>query len=232
VQRDQPPRNNVVSRYRPCLQTLQWRGSTGSNIGSHSPPAFRILIGGEYNETIGGKTSERLDRNPRRPPCLAWACRRAKTRQYARDRSFSANSLNRFFVHGRSVPDGHHTNDPRILIDGIDNAEAANATRAHSLKLARKWLSTCGARGNHSNGRHDGSPLQHAEGCHGEKGARLTPFLGNNEGAPKTSSNEKPFRFLTSSARLSAGSSRDTLMPEYFSTKHLYGVLRARRGQT
>src|SRR5512146_1968960 len=40
----------VLSRYSPCLQTLQFLGSIGSIIGSQSPPAFLMLMVREYSQ--------------------------------------------------------------------------------------------------------------------------------------------------------------------------------------
>ena len=105
-----------------------------------------------------------------------------------------------------TVADGHQANDSRFLIDGINDAEAANAILSEPVEFPLKRLSTCGVGGNGPNGRLDRSfqiGMERADhlrdmrrNVRTERIHAVRRFFMGARGSPNTSSNDSPLRLL------------------------------------
>lgn len=105
-----------------------------------------------------------------------------------------------------AVADGHQANDSCFLIDGIDNAKAANAILSEPVEFPLERLSTFRISGNGPNGRLDRSFQFWMERADHFRDMRrnvrtegvhvMRRFLMGVRGSPNTSSNDSPLRFL------------------------------------
>lgn len=55
------------------------------------------------------------------------------------------------FIDKLAMADGHDANRAGLPIDGVDNAEPANAKLPQSVEFAQQWLATFGVSSNGSN---------------------------------------------------------------------------------
>lgn len=67
----------------------------------------------------------------------------------------SSKLLGQLLIHMSTVADGHQANDPCFLIDGIDDAKAANAIFPEPVEFPLERASTFWISGNGANGRLD-----------------------------------------------------------------------------
>jgi hypothetical protein len=101
-----------------------------------------------------------------------------------------------------AIAHGHRANNMCFLIDGIDDASAANAILSEPIKFALERLSTCGISGNGPNGRLDRSfqiGMERADHLRDtrrdvrtERVHAVRRFFTGASGSPNTSSNDSP----------------------------------------
>jgi hypothetical protein len=62
-----------------------------------------------------------------------------------------------FFIDMSAMADRYEANDVCLVVDCVDDLEAANAKLPQSVEFAEKWYATFGISGNSTNCRLDGS---------------------------------------------------------------------------
>ena len=105
-----------------------------------------------------------------------------------------------------TVANGHQTNDSCFLLDGIDDAKAANAILSQPIEFPLERLPTVGIGGNGPNGRLDRSfkvGMERADHLRDMRGDIRTErvhavcyFFMGARGSLNTSSNDSPLRLL------------------------------------